>query len=215
MQVIALDSRTTFKLHSIMHSNSGHGGKRNGAGRSRGTGRYGEPTRVVRVPESCVPAVQQMLGQVVALRRYPKATGELEVMRPVSNPVAMARPLFSCAVPAGFPSPADDYIEGQLDLNKYFVEHPAATFYVRVTGESMTGVGIFPDDILVVDRSLEAQHGKIVIAVVNRELTVKRLYRRGGIIELRPENPTFPAIQCKDDMELVIWGVVTGVMRKC
>ena len=202
-------------IDSTMRHTGTHGGKRAGAGRSRGTGRYGEPTQAIRVPESCVPAVKQMLGQVVALRRYPKGAGEVEVLQPASNPLALARPLFSCSVPAGFPSPADDYIEGQLDLNEYFVEHPAATFYVRVTGESMTGAGIFPDDILVVDRSLDAQHGKIVIGVVNRELTVKRLYRRDGVIELRPENPAFPAILCKDDMELVIWGVVTGVLRKC
>lgn len=198
-----------------MDSSSKHGGKREGSGRRAGTGRYGEPTQAMRVPVSYVPAVKQMLGQVVALRRYPKAAGEVEVLQPASNPLALARPLFSCSVPAGFPSPADDYIEGQLDLNEYFVEHPAATFYVRVTGESMTGAGIFPDDILVVDRSLEAQHGKIVIGVVGHELTVKRLYRREGVIELRPENPAFPVIVCKDDMELVIWGVVTGVLRKC
>lgn len=197
-----------------MDSSSKHGGKREGSGRTAGTGRYGEQTRAMRVPESCVPAVKQMLGQVVALRRYPRGAGEVEVLQPASNPLALARPLFSCSVPAGFPSPADDYIEGQLDLNEYFVDHPAATFYVRVTGESMTGAGISPNDILVVDRSLEAVHGKIVIAVVNHELTVKRLFRRGGVIELRPENPAFPVIACKDDMELVIWGVVTGALRK-
>lgn len=192
-----------------------HGGKRNGAGRSRGSGRYGEPTCAIRVPESYVPAVRQTLGQVVALKRYPKGLGDIEVLQPANDPTVLARPLFSCAVPAGFPSPADDYIEGQLDLNEYFVEHPAATFYVRVTGESMTGAGIFPGDILIVDRSLEAQHGKIVIAVVNHELTVKRLHRRNGVIELRPENPVFPIIGCKDGMELVIWGVVCGLVRKC
>jgi len=166
----------------------------------------------MRVPDSWVPAVENMLAKIVELNRYHKHN--LDIWRPVANPAALARPLFSSPVPAGFPSPADDYLEGELDLNEYFVQHPAATFYVRVTGESMTGAGIFPGDILIVDRALEAHHGHIVIAVVNNELTVKRLYQKGGAVELRPENPAFPVITCRHEMELVIWGVVSAVTRK-
>lgn len=136
------------------------------------------------------------------------------VMWPALHIKKLRRPLFLSSVPAGFPSPADDYIERQLDLNEYFVKHPAATFYIRVTGESMTGAGIFPNDILVVDRSLEPLHGSIVIAVIDNELTVKRLHKKGGVVELHPENPAFPIIRLKSEMELVIWGVVSGVTRK-
>ena len=92
--------------------------------------------------------------------------------------------------------------------------HPSATFYVRVTGEIMSGAGILSNDILIVDRSLEAIHGSIVIAVVNNELTVKRLFKKDGHIELHPENPAFPIMTFKRDMELTIWGVVSGVTRK-
>ena len=189
-----------------------HGGRRPGAGRKPGSNRYGEPTTRLRIPNSCVPAVENMLARRVELNKY--RNPKLGLWRPAVNPTALARPLFSSPVPAGFPSPADDYLEGELDLNEYFVPHPAATFYVRVTGESMIGAGIFPGDILIVDRALEARHGSIVIAVVNNELTVKRLYQKGGVVELRPENPAFPVIACGCEMELVIWGVVSGVTRK-
>lgn len=186
-----------------------HGGKRVGAGRKR---RFDEPVTRIRVPVSCVPAIDDLLAKLV------QAGGSqcegLEVLRPVDPAVALERPLFSSPVPAGFPSPADDYIEGQLDLNEYFVPHPASTFYVRVTGESMNGAGILPGDILVVDRSLEAVHGAVVIAVVNNELTVKRLYKQNGRIELHPANPDFSVMTFGQDMELVIWGVVSGVTRK-
>ena len=88
----------------------------------------------------------------------------------------LKRPLFACGVSAGFPSPADDYIQGRLDLNELMIQHPAATFFVRVSGDSMIGAGIHHDDILVVDRSLDPASGKVVIAVVNGDLTVKRLF---------------------------------------
>ncbi|MGF1527118.1 MAG: LexA family protein [Candidatus Competibacterales bacterium] len=135
-------------------------------------------------------------------------------LTPAVHPTFCPRPLFASTVPAGFPSPADDYVEGQLDLNEYLIERPAATFFVRVTGDSMVGAGIFPGDILVVDRAREPVHGAIVIAVVNNELTVKRLYRRRGLLELRPENPAYTPLVVGGEMELLVWGVVTGVTRK-
>lgn len=186
-----------------------HGGKRTGAGRKPVY--EGSVTRL-RVPDPCVPAVRDMIARVFELQHFRK--DRLEVMYPAVNPSILARPLFSSPVPAGFPSPADDYIEGHLDLNEFLVEHPSATFYVRVTGESMVNAGILPGDILVVDRALEAAHGSIVIAVVDNELTVKRLHRKGGVIELHPENPLFPVIVFEKTMELTIWGVVAGVTRK-
>lgn len=122
-------------------------------------------------------------------------------------------PLFAFKIPAGFPSPADDHLEATIDLNKQYVRHPAATFFVRVQGHSMIGAGIHSGDMLVVDRSLEAQSGSIVIAVVNAELTVKRLIIKGDEVWLMPENPEFEPLQIKDGVELHIWGVVAHVIH--
>jgi DNA polymerase V len=123
-------------------------------------------------------------------------------------------PLYMTSIEAGFPSPADDYIEGSLDLNQHLVKHPAATFFVRVSGESMINAGIYPDDILIVDRSLEAVDKKIVIAVINGELTVKRLRIRSGNPFLEPENDQYQSIEVTPDMAFEIWGVVTNVIHK-
>lgn len=122
-------------------------------------------------------------------------------------------PLFSGKVAAGFPSPADDYVEKTLDLNELLVQKPAATFFVRAEGESMLGAGIHPNDILVVDRSLEPVPGKIVICALNGELTVKRLKSIGREIVLGAENPLYPDIMVQEDIDLVIWGVVTNVIH--
>ncbi len=123
-------------------------------------------------------------------------------------------PLFSCGVSAGFPSPADDYIDRQLDLNELLIKNPAATFFVRVAGDSMTGAGINHDDILIVDRSLEPTNGKIIIAAIDGELTVKRLSKTDYSCSLQSENPDYPALQITDDMSLEVWGVVTGVVHQ-
>lgn len=126
----------------------------------------------------------------------------------------MALPLFGARVPAGFPSPADDFIEGMLDLNDLLITNPPATFFVRVSGHSMSGAGIYPNSLLVVDRSVKPTHGRIVVAVVDGELTVKRLRRlRGGGVELVAENPEFPPLRFTDGQELMIWGVVTAVVQ--
>lgn len=189
-----------------------HGGKRSGAGRRPGSNRFGEPTTRLRVPNSAVPIVNDLLDQMVNLRTL-KAQ-DIEAL-PLSQTLsATSVALFSSSVSAGFPSPADDHIENQLDLNEHFIRNPAATFCVRATGDSMIGAGILPGDILVVDRSLEAAHSAIVIAVVDGELTVKRLHRKDGELALCPENPAYQPIRISSEMELVIWGVVSGVMRK-
>lgn len=125
----------------------------------------------------------------------------------------LKRPLFACGVSAGFPSPAEDYVEGRLDLNQFMVKHPAATFFVRVSGDSMIGAGIHHDDILVVDRSLEPVSGRVVIAVVNGELTVKRLVRCNGEARLLAENPNYPPMELTEETACEVWGVVTFVIH--
>lgn len=122
-------------------------------------------------------------------------------------------PLFCTRVSAGFPSPADDYIENSLDLNEHLIKHPAATFFVRVTGDSMIGAGINSGDILIVDRSVSAVNGSIIVAVVNGEFTVKRLAGRGGVILLCPENPAYEPIEVKNGVEFEVWGVVMHVIH--
>lgn len=156
----------------------------------KGQGKYGEPTKPLRIPESMVEQVLRF----VQLKGY-------------------QLPLFSSKVSAGFPSPADDYLEGMLDLNEHLIQHPAATFFVRVTGDSMIGAGIHADDILVVDRSLEATSGRIVIVALDGELTVKRLHMVADDIRLLPENPAYQPIVIKEENELHIWGVVTSVIH--
>ena len=121
--------------------------------------------------------------------------------------------LYGVRVAAGFPSPADDYIEGTLDLNEHLIKRPAATFFVRADGDSMIGAGIHSGDILVVDRSLEPRDRKIVVAVLSGEFTVKRLEKKDGTLRLLPENNAFPSFDIIDDMDFEIWGVVTSVIH--
>ncbi len=135
------------------------------------------------------------------------------VFLPIRCPPRLRLPLFSGKVAAGFPSPTDDYIEKNLDLNELLVQKPAATFFVRAQGESMLGAGIHPNDILVVDRSIEAVPGKIVICALDGELTVKRLERANGQWQLKAENPAYADIVIHDDLDMVIWGVVTNVIH--
>lgn len=122
-------------------------------------------------------------------------------------------PLYGSKVRAGFPSPADDFIESRLNLNDYLIKRPASTFLVRAEGESMLNVGIHCGDILIVDKSIEPIHGKIVIAAIDGELTVKRLYKKEGIIKLNAENPHYSDINITEEQETVIWGVVTNVIH--
>lgn len=122
-------------------------------------------------------------------------------------------PLFTGKVAAGFPSPADDYIEKTLDLNELLIKKPAATFFARAQGDSMIGAGIHHNDILIVDRSIDPMPGHIVICALNGELTVKRLNRENEQWQLKAENLAYPDIAIHDDLELVIWGVVTNVIH--
>ena len=122
--------------------------------------------------------------------------------------------MFAAAVPAGFPSPAADYEQDRLDLNKHLVSNPAATFFVRVAGDSMIGAGIHHGDLLVVDRSLEPRDKNVVIAVLNGELTVKRIRLHYGKITLEPENPDYASQEVTADTAFEVWGVVTSVIHK-
>ncbi|HET98231.1 MAG TPA: translesion error-prone DNA polymerase V autoproteolytic subunit [Desulfurivibrio alkaliphilus] len=142
-----------------------------------------------------------------------KNAAAITVIKAFDRKDELKRPLFAQGVSAGFPSPAEDYIEGRLDLNELMVAHPAATFFVRVAGDSMIGAGIHHDDILVVDRSLEPISGKIVIAVVDGELTVKRLFKRDGRVRLLAENPAYPPIELSGEATCEIWGVATFVIH--
>ena len=122
-------------------------------------------------------------------------------------------PLYSCKINAGFPSPADDYVESRLDLNEYLVRHKEATFFLRVKGNSMAGANIHDGSLLIVDRAAKPRHNDIVVAVVDGELTVKRLYQRDGVVKLLAENEAYPEILIKPDNELVVWGVVQHVVH--
>lgn len=190
-----------------MDKSNTHGGARPGAGRKRG-----EPTKVIRVPESRLHEVKRYLQQAKVAQ---DTTVQHPTIRfPDETATVLPLPLFASHVAAGFASPADDYIETPLDLNQYLIQHPAATFFLRVEGDSMLGAGIHDGDLLVVDRSLEAKDGKVVIAALNGELTVKRLQmREEGGISLLPENPDYPEIKVTAETDLVIWGVVSNVIH--
>ena len=122
-------------------------------------------------------------------------------------------PLFGMPIKAGFPSPADDWQEGKIDLNQFLVKHPAATYLLRVSGSSMKNAGITESDILVVDCSLEAKHRDIVIANVDGEMTVKRLHKTAKRTALIAENDDYAPIEITSGMEFSIWGVVKHVIK--
>ena len=121
---------------------------------------------------------------------------------------------FAASVHAGFPSPAADHSQKRVDLNEHLIRNKEATFLFRVRGDSMTGIGIYEGDTLLVDRSIDPRHNAIVLAVLNNEFAIKRLYRRGGVVKLIAENPIYPPIQIKQGEELSIWGVVTFNLHK-
>jgi DNA polymerase V len=131
----------------------------------------------------------------------------LKISKPCSLPLAL------CRVEAGFPSPADDYMEGSLDLNNHIIKHPSATYFVKASGDSMIGAGIFNGDLLIVDRSLEASSGKVVIAEVDGQFTVKRLLKVIDGFSLQSENSNYPPIELQEGNEVVVWGVVTHVIH--
>ena len=186
-----------------------HGGARKGAGRKKNSGNFKEQTKVIRVPislvDSITPSIEVYKSQVKS---------GIEVIRVNEDPVKQLIPIFTSRVQAGFPSPADDHLEDTLDLNTHLIHHKEATFFVKAQGESMIGAGIHQGDILIVDKSLSPKSGKIVIAVVDGEFTVKRLHKYKGNITLKAENSEFEDIKIKGTDELIIWGVVTSVIHQ-
>ena len=186
-----------------------HGGARKGAGRKKNSDSFKEETKVIRVPislvDSLIPTIEVYKSQVKS---------KVEVFLTKDNPTELSIPIFTSRVQAGFPSPADDHLEDALDLNTHLIHHKEATFFVKAQGDSMLGAGIQQGDILIVDKSLSAKSGKIVIAVVDGEFTVKRLHKYKGNITLKAENPDFEDIKIGGTDELIIWGVVTSVIHQ-
>lgn len=138
---------------------------------------------------------------------------KVEIVYKPNRSTKRRQPIFMATVPAGFPSPAADYEEGKLDLNKHLIKNSTATFFVRVTGDSMVKAGIHDGDLLVVDRSIEPRDKNVVIAVVNGELTVKRIRIRKNRLTLEAENEAYQSQEINDGMEFEVWGVVTNVIH--
>lgn len=166
------------------------GGARAGAGRPKQSGKFGEITQPIRVPVGDVERICKLIQH----RFY-------------------QLPFYQSTVSAGFPSPAEGEIDCILDLNELLIKNPIATFFLRVNGDSMIKAGIHHNDILIVDRSLEPAHGKIVIASLNGELTVKRLYKKKDQLLLMPENDRYAPISISEDSDFKIWGVVTNAIH--
>ncbi len=169
----------------------GRGGKREGAGRPHGTGKFGEPTKPIRVPVSDLARAMRCVQH-----RFYKM------------------PLYHCPVRAGQPSSAESDVDQETDLNDLLIKKPGETFFVKVAGFSMVKAGIQDGDLLIVDRSIEPIQGKIVIASLNGELTVKRLHTENGRICLIAENDAFQSIVVTQEMHFQILGVVTGVIHQ-
>ncbi|HDQ44808.1 MAG TPA: translesion error-prone DNA polymerase V autoproteolytic subunit [bacterium] len=121
----------------------------------------------------------------------------------------MPLPLADARLSAGFPSPAENYFEETLDLNKFLIKHPAATFFVKVEGDSMIDAGIFPGDLLIVDRAVEPYPDAIVVAVLDGEFTVKRIRKKDGRLFLMPENRDYAPIEINEETAFLVWGVAT------
>lgn len=185
-----------------------HGGTRQGAGRKAA---YGEPTKTVRVPQSLVPVV---VGYLDELKRSSHTPSESTGLRPIAalrSPASV--PVVGRRVRAGKPTSGDDHQEDAVDLGKHLVRDPSSTFVMKVAGWSMRDAGIADGDELVVDRGVAADDGRIVVAYIDGELTVKRLNRTAAGWLLQAANPDFADIPIGDKSELNIWGVVTRVLH--
>ncbi len=136
----------------------------------------------------------------------------IQIYKPVLQS-PMALPLANQGISAGFPSPADDFLDLSIDLNKELIKHPYATFYGRVSGDSMTGAGLDDGDLLIIDKSLEPQDGKIAVCFIDGEFTVKRIKLDKNSLWLMPENKKYKPLKVTEDNEFVIWGVVTSVIK--
>lgn len=197
------------------------GGKRENAGRPRGQGKFGEPTAVMRIPQSQTAAVKNFLEafeRKIAETDCVTSTVEMsEFFIPEISEEPTRLPLFSTKVAAGLPSPADDHIEKRLDLSEFMIDHAASTFFVTIKGESMIDIGLLPGDKVVVDRSKTPNIGDIVLAVVDREFTIKILDQGANKMpRLVPANSSgaYRPIYIRPDTQLEIFGVVIGSFRR-
>ncbi len=146
--------------------------------------------------------------------RINKNKTTLEFLLPETS-TELELPLVGAKLKAGFPSPADDYVEERLDLNKYLIKNPASTFFARVSGDSMIGSGIYDGDILIIDRSVEPRENSILVCAIDGEFTIKRIKKIDNeTIYLVPDNPDFPPIKVSKENDLVIWGTVIYSIHK-
>ena len=200
---------------------SSRGGKRENAGRPRGQGKFGEPTTTVRIPQSQTAIIKSFL-EAFQRKRISSDCGSRDVglnefFIPAISDQPIKLPLFSSKVAAGFPSPAEDHVEKRLDANEFLIDHAASTFFVTIQGESMVDVGLLPGDKIVVDRSVTATIGDIVLAVVDREFTVKILDQGANKMpRLMPANSSgaYRPIYIRPDIQFEIFGVVIGSFRR-
>ena len=143
-----------------------------------------------------------------------KSDGSISEIWVADDSQSIELPYYDTKVQAGFPSPAEDHLEQSLDLNTLVIDNPSATFFVRVAGESMRGIGITDGDILVVDRSIENWDNRIVVAVIDSEFTIKRFTKRNETVVLEAENPDYPPIKITEEMDFSVWGVVCWTLKK-
>ena len=194
-----------------------NGGKREGAGRKLGTGKFSEPTIVSRLPISQVPMIKDFLAAYQRKKLLESMDTVADFKMPAIDLTSITLPLFSSKVPAGFPSPAEEHIEKRLDPNDFLIDQKDATFFVTIQGYSMIDVGLMPNDVAVIDRSKIATIGDIVLALVDGEYTIKILNRKkDGTPRLLPANNTgaFAPIEIKDGMTFEVWGVVISSFRR-
>jgi DNA polymerase V len=166
----------------------------------------GEPTKVVRLPLPVAVLAKRLADKTLR-------AGDINAFLDVEPQRAAAVPLMASPATCGFPSPADDYLDRPLDFNELLIENPAATFAVRIAGESMTGIGLFPGDIAVVDRARTAIDGSIVLALLGGEFAIKRYRRKGARVWLPAENPAFKDIKLNEDSAFEVWGVIAKSIR--
>ena len=198
---------------------SNRGGKRENAGRPGGQGKYGEPTTTIRIPRSQRDNIRNFLDAYQCKKENfsHEADSVDEFLIPAIGDQPTRLPLFSTKVAAGLPSPADDHVEKRLDISEFLIDHADSTFFVTIKGESMIDLGLLPDDKVVVDRSKTPVIGDIVLAVVDREFTIKILdYGANKMPRLMPANSsgTYRPIYIRPDTQFEIFGVVTGSFRR-
>ena len=207
-----MNSNDDYKISKIAPRKNQPGG-----GRKLGTGKFGEPTSVVRIPASQAPVIKDFLAAYQRKRLITDIDAITEFELPTLHASSVHLPLYSSKVSAGFPSPAEEHVEKRLDPSEFLIDQKDATFFVTIQGQSMIDIGLLPGDKAVVDRSKQASIGNIVLAVLDGEFTIKTLSRsKEGAVRLLPANSTgaFKPIEITEEMNFEIWGVVTGSFRR-